>query len=57
LADELNGAMLEAQGRPAVPLLQQLYRQLVVVMEELKRQGSCAAMCLDVPELLLSKKG
>ncbi|WIA15425.1 hypothetical protein OEZ85_002076 [Tetradesmus obliquus] len=54
LAEELNGALLQARGTSAQPLLESVYRQAVGLLDELKRQGSPAALVLDVPKLCLS---
>ncbi|KAF6266424.1 hypothetical protein COO60DRAFT_452801 [Scenedesmus sp. NREL 46B-D3] len=54
LAQELNGALLQARGMSAQPLLESYYRQAVVLLDELKRLGVPSALVLDVPALCLT---
>jgi hypothetical protein len=44
---------LQARGTSAQPLLESFYRQAVVLLDELKRQGMPSALVLDVPKLCL----
>lgn len=45
--------LAQARGTSAQPLLEALYRQAVVLLDELKRQGVPAALVLDVPAMCL----
>lgn len=44
----------QARGTSAQPLLETMYRQTAVLVDELKRQGVPAALVLDVPGLCLT---
>jgi hypothetical protein len=44
----------QARGTSAQPLLEAFYRQAVVLLDELKRQGMPSALVLDVPKLCLT---
>jgi hypothetical protein len=44
---------MQARGTSAQPLLESIYRQAVVLLDELKRQGTPSAVVLDVPALCL----
>jgi hypothetical protein len=45
---------LQARGTSPQPLLEAFYRQAVVLLDELKRQGMPSALVLDVPKLCLT---
>lgn len=47
----------QARGSSAVPLVELMYRQTAVLLDELKRQGLPAALVLDVPGLCLAPSG
>ncbi|KAF8056475.1 Ranbp10 [Scenedesmus sp. PABB004] len=53
LAEELNGALLKARGTSAQPLLECIYRQAAVALDELRRGGLPAAQVLDPAALCL----
>jgi hypothetical protein len=46
--------LMQARGTSAQPLLEAFYRQAVVLLDELKRQGMPSALVLDVPKLCLT---
>ncbi|KAJ3335878.1 hypothetical protein HDU93_004191 [Gonapodya sp. JEL0774] len=53
VANALNSAILAAQGRPTMPALEKLYRQSVVSVRELVRQGVGAASFVNVQKDVL----
>lgn len=54
LAEELNGALLQATGLSAQPTLDRIYRQAVLAVDELKRSGHPKAAVVDVCKVCFS---
>jgi hypothetical protein len=52
LGDRLNGALLAARGRPPAPVLERVYRQAAVALDDLRRSHEPRALVLDAAAII-----